>query len=283
MVLKVAVLSSGVVLADGEPVDLGKLDEMLRAVKAANGSLWYYREQSADPAVAGMEVIKLAVGHKVAISISSKPDYSDYVDAKGVSHPRAESAAAEAVRMPEVAVSGDIEQVFLGVRQTAAGGKGTRGLVVVAPDRRMLLMPALEVSEKLTELAAGMERLIPSSVKRNIAVIACTEIAAGAGDAFDVAAAGRAIPFLGLLTGLTYIGHSVWIFEGHPSALAAGCREADVLVVDSAMVPNLSRGWEDTASAAMRNANIVLHDRATHKLRFVRKAGESRDRLEFPH
>ena len=282
MVLKIAVHSSGVVLADGKPVDLDRLDELLRTLKAANGSLWYYREQTADPAAAGMSVIKLAVKHKVGISISSKPDYSDYLDAKGVSHPRG-VAAANAPRMPEVAVRGDIEQVFGAVPPTAAGEKGTRGLVVVAPDRRMLLMPALEASEKLNEMAAGMERLIPSAVKRNIAVIACTEIPAATANAFNVAEANRAIPFLGLLTGLTYLGHSVWIFEGHPSAMAAGCREADVLLVDSGMLPHLARGWEDTATGAMRNANILLHDRNTFKLRFLRRAGESRDRLEFPN
>ena len=147
----------------------------------------------------------------------------------------------------------------------------------------MLLMPALETSEKLTEMAAGMERLIPSAVKRNIAVIAYIDIAAATANAFNVAEANRAIPFLGLLTGLTYLGHSVWIFEGHPSALAAGCRDADVLLVDSGMLPHLAKGWENTASAAMRNANILLRDRGTGKLRFLRKAGESRDRLEFPH
>jgi hypothetical protein len=32
----------------------------------------------------------------------------------------------------------------------------------------------------------------------------------------------------------------------------------------------------------MRNPNILIHDRATFKLRFVRKAGESRGSLEFP-
>jgi hypothetical protein len=280
MVLKIAVFSSGVVLADGEPVDLDRLDEMLQSLKASGGAVWYYREPSPGAEAAGMNVIKLAVKHKLPISLSSKPDYSDQLDAKGASHPR---AASDSPHMPEIAMSDDIEQVFSGVRRTAAGVKGTRGLVLVAPDRRMLLMPALEPSEKLNEMAAGMERLIPSAVKRNIAVIACTEIPSATANAFNIAEANRAIPFLGLLTALTYLGHSVWIFEGHASALAAGCRDADVLLVDSGMLPYLVKGWEDTAGAAMRNANILIHDRNTLKLRFVRKAGDSRDRLEFPH
>jgi hypothetical protein len=132
-------------------------------------------------------------------------------------------------------------------------------------------------------MAAGMERLIPSAVKRNIAVIACTDIPAATQNAYDVTQANRTIPFLGLLTALTYLGHHVWIFEGHASALAAGCRDADVLFVDSGMLPHLAKGWEETACAAMRNGNILLHDRNSFKLRFIKKAGDSRDRLEFPH
>src|ERR1051325_7624215 len=112
-------------------------------------------------------------------------------------------------------------------------------------------------------MAAGMERLIPSDVKRNVAVIADTGFAAGLSP--DLAQASKAIPFLGLLTGLTYIGHHVWVFEGHASALGAGCRDADVLIVDSAMAAHLEKSWQDTVAQAMRNANILMHDRATFK------------------
>jgi hypothetical protein len=280
MILKIAVLSSGAVLADSTPVELDKLEEMLQAVKTANGSVWYYREPTAATEL-GMRVVQAVVKHKVAISISSKADYSDYVDSKGVSHPRVEKPIA-APGMPEVAVREDIEQIFRTARRMAAGEKDTRGLVLVAPDRRMLVMPALEASEKLNEMAVGMERLIPSTVKRNIAVIGYTAVAAGAQGGFNVAVANREIPFLGLLTGLTYIGHAVWIFEGHESALAAGCRDADVLIVDSGMLPHLGKGWDEAAAAVMRNSNILIHDRTSFKLRFARKAGDSRDRLEFP-
>jgi hypothetical protein len=212
-----------------------------------------------------MSVIKIVVKHKVGISISSKPDYSDYLDAKGVPHPRTAAAAGppiEAAGMPDVTPCDDLEQVFTNARETAAGSKGARGLVVVAADRQLLLVPALEPSKKLNEVAAGMERLVPSAVKRNIAVIANTRISAATPDAFNIADANRAIPFLGLLTGLTYIGHRVWIFEGHATALAAGCRDADILIVDSGMAPYLENRWEKTVSAAMRNPNILIHDRA---------------------
>ena len=80
-------------------------------------------------------------------------------------------------------------------------------------------------------------------------------------------------PFLGLLLGLAYIGHSVWIFEGHPSALAAGCRNADVLIVDGDMVPHLQEDWTAVASSVMRHREIYVHDRASssqsHRCFFV--------------
>jgi hypothetical protein len=55
-------------------------------------------------------------------------------------------------------------------------------------------------------------------VKRNIAAIAYTELS---GLRSDIS---KTIPFFGILLGFAYIGHAVWIFEGHGSALVAGCR-----------------------------------------------------------
>ena len=78
-------------------------------------------------------------------------------------------------------------------------------------------------------------------------------------------------------------GHAVWVFEGHPSTLAAGCRDADMLVVDSVMRPLLAPGWEDEAAGAMRNVNILVHDRATFQLAAIRKCGDNGDRLQFPN
>jgi hypothetical protein len=276
--LKISVLASGAILADGQPVGLDHLDGMLRELKAGKGTVWYFREAAANPEAASMQVMKLVSQHKLPISMSTRSDFSDYVDAKGISHPRS-GEASTGPRMPDVAAVANIEEVFAEVRQTAAGAGGPRGLVLVRPDRRFLLMPALEASPKLTEMAAGMERLIPSDVKRNVAVIADTGFAGGATP--DLAQASKAIPFLGLLTGLTYIGHCVWVFEGHAGALAAGCRQADVLIVDSGMAPHLEKGWQDAAAAVMRNTNILIHDRATYKLRFARKVGERTDRLDF--
>jgi hypothetical protein len=76
-------------------------------------------------------------------------------------------------------------------------------------------------------------------------------------------------PFFGILLGFAYIGHAVWVFEGHVSALAAGCREADVLIVDGEIVSYLTRDWAQFAGGAMRHREIYVHDRATYTLRRV--------------
>jgi hypothetical protein len=76
----------------------------------------------------------------------------------------------------------------------------------------------------------------------------------------------KAIPFVGMLLGFAYIGHAVWVFEGHASALADGCHNADVMLVDGGMVPHLPPDWQMVAGSAMRRPEIYIHDRATFRL-----------------
>jgi hypothetical protein len=66
------------------------------------------------------------------------------------------------------------------------------------------------------------------------------------------------IPFLGYLMGMAFDGHSVLVFEGHPSALKAGCQNSDLLIVDEAMTDYLQENWVLEASAVMRNPRILL-------------------------
>ena len=46
-----------------------------------------------------------------------------------------------------------------------------------------------------------------------------------------------------------------------------GCRSADLLIVDSAFLEKLASNWRNVAQQAMRNPQIVIHDRSTYKLR----------------
>lgn len=281
MRLKISVLANGAMLLDGKPADLDQIDAALQAAKQTNvnAQVWYYRETgNAQPPPQAMAVIQRIVSYKLKISLSSKPDFSDWVDAKGVSRPRTAEGAAAALRMPEVSSRSDIQEVLHKVRLAAAAG----GLVILKPDRTHLVLPRLDESAELTSMAEQMDRMIPAATRRNIAAIAYTIFDCAPDVAPGLTEVSKAIPFLGILVGLSYIGHAVWVFEGHPAALAAGCRDADVLIVDSVMRPLLAPGWEEEAAAAMRNPNILVHDRGTFQLAAIRKAGESPDRLEFP-
>jgi hypothetical protein len=168
-------------------------------------------------------------------------------------------------RMPEVDTPPNIENVFAEARKAALGESASerdpRQVVVVTPGRMLMLQPCPPPGSMPKAAVSQIERLASPKVKRKIAVIGYTELRAVTSDV------GKAIPFFGLLSGMAYIGHSVWVFEGHPSALAAGCKEADLLIVDSAMVPHLASDWRQVASAQKPAPQIYLHDRATHALR----------------
>jgi len=266
-VLKVSVLASGSLLLDGAATDLDRLAAALETAKSQNGTVFYYREAAAaTPPVEAKAVLDLVVKNQLPISLSSKPDFSDYVDGKGVSHPRGGAAV--------------FEQIFAQVRKIAVGETGTPGVVIVRKDRKPLIFSKLAESPQLNAQAAGLAKLVPPAVKRKIAVIATTSFA-GEQTTPSIADASKAIPFLGNLMGFCYLGHAVWIFDGNGACLAAGCREADLLIVDSALLPALAPRWQDTASQVMRNANILVQDRASFQLRIVKKAGASRDSLDF--
>ena len=170
-------------------------------------------------------------------------------------------------RMPEVDLLPDIENVFAQARQAAAGetkpsgaGPNDRFLILVTPGRMLMNRPCPPAGSIPASQVSSIEQMIPPTVKRNIAVIAYTELRAVTSDI------SKAIPFVGMLIGFAYIGHAVWIFEGHPSALAAGCGDADILLVDGGMTPYLADDWATTAANAMRRKEIYIHDRATYKL-----------------
>ncbi|MCU1236933.1 MAG: hypothetical protein JWP63_4900 [Candidatus Solibacter sp.] len=282
MRLKISVLATGAILLNGKPADVEQLDSALSAARQVNpaSQIWYYREAGAGPPPPQAKtVVQRIVQYKLPISLSSKPDFSDWVDAKGVSRPRTPEGAAAAIRMPDVSSRSDIHEVLAKVRAAANSG----ALVILKPDRTHLVMPRLPQSAELETMADQMNRMIPASTKRNIAAIAYTIFECAPGVAPTLPEISKAIPFLGILVGLSYIGHAVWIFEGHTSTLAAGCRDADVLLVDSVMRPLLATGWDADAARCMRNPNILVHDRTTFQLAAIRKAGEAADKLQFPN
>jgi len=168
-------------------------------------------------------------------------------------------------RMPEVDTPPNLEEIFAKARKVGTGelsptnSKG-RHTAVVTPGRMVMMHPCPEPGTMSPTAVESVEKLLPSTTKRQIAVIAYTDLRAMRADLM------KTIPFYGMLTGMAYIGHSVWIFEGHPSALRVGCRDADILIVDEEMIPFLQADWIETATAVMRTPLIYKHHRRTFSL-----------------
>jgi hypothetical protein len=80
VVLKVSVLRSNKILADGAETLLPDLDILLESTKAQNGIIWYYRElvQNEVPDAA-MEVLEMIAKRELPIRLFAKPDFSDVV------------------------------------------------------------------------------------------------------------------------------------------------------------------------------------------------------------
>ena len=238
-ILKLSVLTNGEILLDGSAISMTSLKEVFRENKGTQLIIWYYRENAGtDGPPIVTEVLKLITENRLPIRLSSRPDFSDVISD----------------------VQKDLERVFMTLREKAAQGQ----LVVLRPDGRVLALPSLRKGP--TEALAGLEKMLPSNVKRNIAVIADT--AWTMNGELNLPTANEAIPFLGLLLGFASLGHAVWIFDANVfSLLSAGCREADVVIVDGQRYPVLPAGWHTVAQSTMRGKQILLHDRETHQLR----------------
>ena len=87
--LKVSVLKNGKILADGKETTLSDLDRAFTELKQIGGTVWYYREAGQEePPPQAMEVIKLVADKSLPVTLSSKPDFSDFIGEDGQSHQR---------------------------------------------------------------------------------------------------------------------------------------------------------------------------------------------------
>lgn len=87
-VVKVKVSQAGQIELNGTAVSLGQLRYALTKHKEADGVVWYYREGPTEPPPAVAEkVVGLITEAQLPVRMSSKPDFSDYIDADGKSVP----------------------------------------------------------------------------------------------------------------------------------------------------------------------------------------------------
>lgn len=162
--------------------------------------------------------------------------------------------------IPEVDIRLDIESVFSKARTAAdesredGDGLFHRQVIIVTPGRLLISKVCPLPSEIPADELFKLTSLIPPQPQKNIAVITYTFLEALKEDIL------KAIPFFGFLLGFAAIGHKIWIFEGHSSAIQAGCREADMLVIDGGILPFLGEDmvWRNIALGAMREKEIKI-------------------------
>jgi hypothetical protein len=83
------VTSSGESELNGEPADLGRVDEVFRGLAEQHGVVIYAREAGQDePHPTALKVMDLIVKHRLPVSMSTKRDFSDVVGPDGTATPR---------------------------------------------------------------------------------------------------------------------------------------------------------------------------------------------------
>lgn len=145
--------------------------------------------------------------------------------------------------------------------QTWKKFEGQRAVAIVTPGRLVMLDPCPEPNSMPTEKVTPMKQLMPPNPPLKITAICYTYVPALVSD-ID-----KAIPFRGFLNAWSYLGHSVLVFEGHPSAFESGVHECDVLLADSAMLNFVPLNWLDVARRVMKpDGKILVHNRKTYTL-----------------
>lgn len=196
--------------------------------------------------------------------------------------------------MPGVELLSDMDEFFRQARRLSATGeypvgveglapeaaaevlklKGQHSVVIVTPGRALMPVAAPKLGSVPRSSAEAMRKMLSPDPPQNISVVSYTYVKALVEDK------SKAVPFLGLLVGLAAIGHTVVVFEGHPSAFESGVRESNVLVVDSGMLPFVQEDWKEVAFRVMRpGAQLFVHDRKTFTLSPVVPPGGESDQL----
>jgi hypothetical protein len=158
--------------------------------------------------------------------------------------------------------------------RTDPGSADEKSVAIISPGRIVFLVPAVPNKKNKNPELPG-EGFLPNKKHLKITVISYTNLPAvvnighTAGELIQEG--NKCIPFLGFLLAFAAIlGHSVLVFEGHPSAFEAGVKNSDVLMIDSAMLKYLQEDWAEVAFRCMNpHAKIFIHEREGYKLRSV--------------
>lgn len=88
-VTRIRVSRDGQIWCDDVRTSLADLGPRLAQLRAAQGVVWYYREEAGDdPAPEAMAVVRMVVEQRLPISMSTRADFSDVVQTDGTAVPR---------------------------------------------------------------------------------------------------------------------------------------------------------------------------------------------------
>ena len=88
-VTRIRVSRAGEIWCDDVRTSLAELGPRLAQLREAQGVVWYYREEAGDdPAPEAMAVVRMVVEQRLPISMSTRADFGDVVQADGKTVPR---------------------------------------------------------------------------------------------------------------------------------------------------------------------------------------------------
>lgn len=88
-IARIRVNRAGEIWWDDVRTSLAELGARLAGLRAAHGAVWYYREAVEEPAPEAMAVVRMVVEQRLPISMSTREDFADVVQADGSVVPRA--------------------------------------------------------------------------------------------------------------------------------------------------------------------------------------------------
>ena len=88
--IRIKIAGDGEIVVDDAPLTLEQFQARINACDPTKTIVWYFRENpdAATPPPTAMQVLGIVMTRRIPISLSSKPDFSDVIDDKGVSRPR---------------------------------------------------------------------------------------------------------------------------------------------------------------------------------------------------
>jgi hypothetical protein len=88
-VTRIRVSRAGEIWCDDVRTSLADLEPRLVQLRAAQGVVWYYREDGGgDAAPEAMAVVRMVIEQRLPISISTRADFGDVVRSDGTAVPR---------------------------------------------------------------------------------------------------------------------------------------------------------------------------------------------------